>query len=73
MKEYALYDGDKYIYTGTAQEIADHLGISKSTVYCWRCASYMKRYVGDRWKLIEVGNKYKKNWSNMKYGKEKNK
>ncbi|OOH92177.1 hypothetical protein BMT54_01235 [Pasteurellaceae bacterium 15-036681] len=40
---YAVYKGDKYFFDGTAQEIADFLGIKKSSVKKLATPSYQDR------------------------------
>ena len=34
-KVYCLYEGDKYVYSGTIDECAKHLNIKKSTLYSY--------------------------------------
>lgn len=41
--EYVMYKGDDIIAIGTAQEIADQLGIKKKTVYGYAC-QYTDKY-----------------------------
>ena len=43
MKEYAAYKGDQLIGIGTAQEIADRMGVKKSTVQFYTTPTYKKR------------------------------
>lgn len=45
---YAVYKGDVLIASGTAQEIADELGVKKKRVYHWATASARERDKGNR-------------------------
>ena len=31
-RQYAVYDGDEYLYGGTAKEVAEYMGVEPSTV-----------------------------------------
>lgn len=42
-KQYAVYRGDDLLAIGTAEEIAEKLGIKKETVYFYASPSYKKR------------------------------
>lgn len=42
-KQYAVYRGDDLLAIGTAEEIAEKLGIKKKTVYFYASPSYKKR------------------------------
>ena len=41
--EYAIYKGDSFLFLGTVEEIANHFGVKKSTVYFWNSPAYKKR------------------------------
>ena len=54
-KEYALYKGDKYLASGTMQEIADQLGVKKETIKFYKSKVYKKRGNGkNRRELILI-------------------
>lgn len=41
--EYSLYVGEEILVTGTVEEIAQELGITKEVVYCYQAPSVIKR------------------------------
>ncbi len=43
MQIYALYEGEKYLYSGTISEIAKHLHIKPSSLYGYGTPSRKKR------------------------------
>lgn len=43
IQEYALYKGEEFLCMGTAREIAEEMGIKKTTVYFYLSPSYKKR------------------------------
>lgn len=45
---YSVYKGDTEIASGTAQEIADRLGVAKKRVYHWATSSTHERDKGNR-------------------------
>lgn len=47
-KEYALYKGDNLLKIGTAEEIAEELGIKKETVLFYKSPAYSKRTNPDK-------------------------
>lgn len=51
MRKYALYQGDKFIMTGTTAEIAEAQNIKKETVAYYRTNKYKERL-----KLIKSNN-----------------
>lgn len=42
-KEYALYDGDEYIMSGSLDEIANHLGIKRKSVFFYSSPTHKRR------------------------------
>ncbi len=42
-KQYAVYKGDDLLAIGTAEEIAEKLGIKKETVYFYASPTHKKR------------------------------
>ena len=44
---YAIYQGDEYIDSGTAEEVAEKLGVSPRLVYYWSTPSVHERYTGN--------------------------
>ena len=43
MRIYALYKGDEYIMTGTKQELAEYLGVKKTTIDFYICPAYARK------------------------------
>lgn len=41
-KELALYKGDKYLFGGTADDLAKYLGVSKDCIFYYKSPSYLK-------------------------------
>lgn len=54
---YAVYRDDKYFFDGTAEEIADALGIKKSTVRKLATPSYQKRQVNNGIEIVKLDYK----------------
>lgn len=54
--EFALYEGDKYIFTGSKKEIAEHLDVAESTVTYYAGPAYIERIEKqkDKYYLEEV-------------------
>ncbi len=46
MKEYALYKGDDFIMIGTLREIAEYLGIKKTSASFYNSPAYKRRIKG---------------------------
>ncbi len=42
-KHYGVYRGDEFLFTGTANECANRMSISESTVYFYTTPSYKNR------------------------------
>ncbi len=40
---YAVYKGDKFIYMGTKEECAEHLGVKRDTIVFYSSPTYQKR------------------------------
>lgn len=59
-KVYKLYDGDKYVMTGTMKEIAEKMCVSVHTVYSWHRDGFANKrveYVGVYRAIYEVSDK----------------
>lgn len=56
--EYVLYKGEEVIAMGTAQEIADKLGITKDTVKFYGTPAYKRRRKNSKTRhyLVKVGD-----------------
>lgn len=52
MKEYALYKGEEILAIGTADEIAEELGILKKTVWYYGTPSQHKRTSGTNARVL---------------------
>lgn len=56
-KRYALYDvykGNTLLAHGTAQEIAEEMGVAKEKVYMWAAPAILKRDKGNRIIVVRV-------------------
>lgn len=51
---YALYRGDTYVTSGTADEIAEELGIDRKTVLFYSTPAYKKRIKHKGYQLINL-------------------
>lgn len=54
MQEYALYKGDVLLEIGTAKEIAEKLGIKKTSVYFYGTPACRKRNKNNARILIKI-------------------
>ncbi|HEY4622667.1 MAG TPA: hypothetical protein VIH12_02345 [Solibacillus sp.] len=54
--EFSLYEGDKYIFTGSKKEIAEHLNVAESTITYYAGPAYIERIEKqkDKYYLEEV-------------------
>lgn len=52
MKEYALYKGDQIIAVGTANQIAEEIGVKPETVYYYKSPSYQRRVSGKNGRVL---------------------
>ena len=43
MEEYAIYKGDTYLFSGTAEECANYRGVKVETIKYWTTPTYEKR------------------------------
>lgn len=42
-REYALYKGDKYLFGGTKQELAEYLGVKLHTITFYNSKTWLNR------------------------------
>lgn len=43
VKEYALYNGDNYIMSGTIEELASYLGVKRKTILFYATPTHQQR------------------------------
>lgn len=43
MKEWAVYQGDNFLFFGKTREVAERLGVSQNTVYFYSTPAYQRR------------------------------
>ena len=52
--EYAVYKGDKFIDQGTADYLADRLGVKRATIIWLQSPTNLKRDKGNRMVAVKV-------------------
>ena len=53
-KIYALYKGDNFLGTGTAQELANLIGVTRRTIQWYSYPTYQKRSKNPKNRLIAI-------------------
>ena len=53
-KQYALYKGDKYLFGGTKEELANYLKVKPNTIRYYSSNAYKKRIKDNSYLVIEV-------------------